>query len=170
MTLNLRQVPVEIIYEITNWLDPFDAINLSYVLGGLKLVNNVTLKTYVKNFCRNISFEKIVNAIIRDHGFINYDILDIFSKIIYIVNRSSKYMDILGYNTYIFNIKCGKPFIATHTIPIIYNDKQIINIYFPNIDRLEYYLQKYMNFYKNGNNFYKIQKYKLKHLLNKKNE
>jgi hypothetical protein len=161
--------PIELVYEIMKWQNPFDALNLSYVLN-VKHTRSFrdNLRAYIKIFCNNNAFETIVTHIIRDNRFVDYDILRIFRNIVDIINRSSKYMDILGYNTYIFNIKSGLPYISTHTIPIIYMDTQIINIQFPDTDTLEFYLEKYMNFYKNKTNSYRVKKYDLKHLVRKK--
>jgi hypothetical protein len=168
---HLSTFPVELVYEVMKWLTPFDILNLSYILN-VKYTRsfNDELRKYIKAFCNNNAFETIVTHIIRDNKFVNYDILRIFSNIVEIITKSSKYMDILGYNTYIFNIKYGLPYISTHTIPIIYMDTQIINIQFPDIDTLEFYLEKYMNFYKNKNNLYRVKKYELKHLVHKKSK
>jgi hypothetical protein len=163
----INRLPLELIYYTMEWMEPFDILNLSYVLKIKcnRLFYTSCLKPYIKKFCNNKTFETIVNCILRDTRFVDYDILYIFGKIIDIINKSSKYMDVLGYNTYIFNLTTGKPFISIHTVPIIYMDTQIINIHFPDVEKLEGYLQKYMNFSKNSKNSYKIKKYNLKYLI-----
>jgi hypothetical protein len=167
--MNIKSVPVEILYQIMDWLDPFDIINFCHVFS-LKPSKRYYLSIHDKiyDFCDgNNTFSNIVNRIISDKGFVDYDIFNILGDILHIIKRSSKYMDILGFNTYVFNLKRGPRYISKYTFPIIYIDTQIINIHYPNINILQEYLETYMNFNSDEKNkhSYKIRKYNMRFLV-----
>lgn len=146
--MNILSLPLEINYNIMDFLDAFDILNFSKVLNtrpNLKYYNTIDNK--IIDYCNgNKSFYLIIKNIIRDLGLINYDILYMFSSILYIIRKTSKYMDILGLNTYIFNLYKGTMYISRYSVPIIHYDSQIINIHYPEVEILKYYLDKYMNF------------------------
>jgi hypothetical protein len=157
------ELPREIIYEIMDWLDPFDILNMCYIFKM-----NPTRKYYlckdnqINRVCNGDKyFIKVMNNIIDKIQFIDYNIISILDGIIYIVRKTSKYMDILGFNTYVFNINKGSNFISKYAMPIIYRDTQIINIYYQDVDLLKYYLENFMNFKIDC----KIKKYNMKFLL-----
>ena len=103
-------------------------------------------------------------------GLIDYDILYMFGSILDIIRKTSKYMDILGFNTYIFNLYKGAMYISRYSVPIIHCDTQIINVHYPEVEILQYYLEKYMNFVSDIHNRknYIVKNYHIKSLL--KNE
>jgi hypothetical protein len=159
----MLELPREIIYEIMDWLDAFDILNICYIFKM-----NPNRKYYlcrdnqINRVCNGGKyFIKVINNIINEIKFIDYNIISILNSVMYIIKTTSKYMDILGFNTYIFNIHKGSNFISKHTIPIIYRDTQIINIYYQDVDILKYYLENFMNFKIDV----KIKKYNMKFLL-----
>ena len=162
------KLPPDIIYEVTKFLDPPDILNLLYVFRMQPKESFYTdIDVWITNLSRgNTSFIKTIKRIVRDKMFIDYDIIKILGEIFYIIKQSSKYMDILGFNAYIFNIKKGSPYISKYTVPIIYADTQIINIYFPNVNTLQEYLETYMNF-KNDYNHHETNTYKVKNYMTK---
>lgn len=171
--MELTFLPLELKYEIMDWLEAFDILNFSKAFN-IELCQKYTNKINYQliTYCNGNEYLKnIIGNIIKNEGFINYDLLNIFSDIVYIIRKSSKYMDILGFNTYIFNLYKGTTFISKYSIPIIYSDTQIINIYYPDVELLQYYLEKYMNFMRNIDSYiYKINKYDMKKLLKPNNK
>lgn len=166
--LVITHLPVEILYNIMDFMNPFDILNFSNVLmikPYKKFDNEVGRE--IERFCSgNKSFMRIIKNIIRDKCLVDYDIFNILDSIIYIIKKSSKYMDILGFSNYIFNIKKGNSFISKYAIPVIHMDTQIINIEYPDPNVLTEYLEKYLNFKLDHNNIYKIKKYNIKYLIN----
>lgn len=159
----MSRLPYEIIYEIMNWLDPFDILNVCYVF---KMRPNKKYYLYINDeidkYCSSDKyFIRIINDVINKMEMIDYNIISILDSIVYILNKSSKYMDILGFDTYVFNIRKGSSFISKHSMPIIYKNTQIINIYYQDVDLLKYYLENFMNFKID----FKIKKYNMKFLL-----
>lgn len=160
-------LPLELIYNIMDFLSPFDILNFS------KALNIKPYKRYydeiqdeIEYFCSgNRSFIRIIQCIIDDKCMVDYDILMILDSIVYIIKKSSKYMDILGFSNYVFNIQVGDPYISKHAIPVIYTDTQIINIRYPDTNILTEYLEKYLNFTSDCPNVYKIKKYNMKYLI-----
>lgn len=174
--MNILSLPLEINYNIMDFLDAFDILNFSKALNirpNLKYYNTIDNK--IIDYCNgNNSFYLIIKNIIRDLGLIDYDILYIFGSILHIIRKTSKYMDILGFNTYIFNLYKGTMYISRYSIPIMHCDTQIINVHYPDVETLQYYLEKYMNFVsdihnRNTNSInYVVKNYHIKSLL--KNE
>jgi len=166
--MNVVYLPLELKYEIMNWLQAFDILNFSKALN-IKLCKKYKqiINDEIIRYCNGNEYLKnIITNIIKNEGFINYDLLNVFDDIVYIIRKSSKYMDILGFNTYIFNLYKGTMFTSKHSIPIIYSDTQVINIYYPDIELLHYYLEKYMNFMRDINSYiYRINKHDMKKLL-----
>lgn len=160
-------LPIELIYSIMDFLTPFDILNFSnaFMIKPCKKYYDEIGEHIELYCCGNRSFMRIIKNIIRDKHMIDYDIFNILESIVYIIKKSSKYMDILGFSNYIFNIKHGSAFISKHSIPIIYTDTQIINIQYPDIDILTEYLENYFNFKSDSNNVYKIKKYNIKYLI-----
>jgi len=146
--MNIILLPNELKYNIMDWLGPFDILNFSKVvfLDPYRKYYDLIDDEIIKYCNGNTYLKNIIKNIIKDDGCVKYDLLNIFKDIVYIIRKSSKYMDILGFNTYIFNLYKGSVFISKYSIPIIYSDTQIINIYYPDIELLQYYLEKYMNF------------------------
>jgi hypothetical protein len=159
----MLELPREIIYEIMDWLDPFDILNICYIC---KINPNRKYYLYkdkqISRVCNGDNyFINVIDNIIDKIKFIDYNIISILDSIICIIKKTSKYMDILGFNTYVFNIHKGSNFISRHAIPIIYKDTQIINIYYQDIDVLKYYLENFMNFKIDV----KIKKYNMKFIM-----
>ena len=168
--MNIKCLPVEILYQIMDWLDPFDVVNFCNVFCLQKNKNyKLTIDDKLYQFCEgNKTFINIIYRIITEKKRVDFDIFHILKDILYIIKKSSKYMDILGFNTYVFNLNKGPIYISKYTLPIIYIDTQIINIHYPNIELLQNYLETYMNFNNENNNHkysYRIKKYNMRYLV-----
>jgi hypothetical protein len=166
--LAITHLPIEIVYNIMDFMNPFDILNFSNVLS-IKPCKKFDdeIGYHIEWFCSgNKSFMCIIKNIIRDKCLVDYDIFNILDSIVYIIKKSSKYMDVLGFSNYIFNIKGGKSFISKYAIPIIHKDTQIINIEYPDPNVLIEYLEKYLNFKTDQYSIYKIKKYNIKYLIN----
>lgn len=150
----MYKLPVELIYKITNFLEPFDRINLLYVLklhSKSEEKNTSALNTQIKNFAQNnYELVEIIYYIIQKVQFINYTIINILRDILYLTDKISQSSEILELSSNTIYIRTGTPYIIKYGNPILYKDSHIINIYYPKI----YILQKYISTFLH---------YKLKH-------
>lgn len=167
--MDITHLPIELLYSIMDFMNPFDILNFSNVMM-IKPYKRYydEIGNEIECFCSsNRSFMRVIKNIIRDKCVVDYDIFRILDSIVYIIKKSSKYMDILGFSNYIFDIKKGSPFISKHAIPIIRTDTQIINIKYPDPEVLTEYLEKYLNFKSDNTDVYvyKIKKYNMKYLI-----
>lgn len=150
-------------------VDPFNTVNFCNVfnLKPNQKYNNL-IKDKIYEFCDgNKTFINIIHRIIHEKNIVDFGIFNILKDIVFIIKKTSKYMDILGFNTYIFNLKDGPCYISKYALPVIYIDTQIINIHYPNIKLLQNYLENYMNFIPDDtvNFIYKIRKYNMRFLV-----
>lgn len=156
----MYKLPIELIHKITNFLDPFDRINLLYVLklqSKLEEKNASALNTQIKNFSQN-NYELIgiIYYIIQKVQFINYKIINILRDILYLTNKISQSSEILELSLNTIYIRTGTPYIIKYGNPILYKDSHIINIYYPKISILQKYISTFLH--------YKL-KYKDKNLI-----
>jgi len=158
-------LPNDVIYEILKWLNPFDTINVCNIFN-IKVPKKFSIEKDL--FIEKISgdnelYKIILHSIIDKKYVINYDIINFFKDICYIIKRTSKYMDILGFYMYIFHIKQGPYYIIKNGLPIIHKDTQIINISYPDIKLLKKYINEFLDFKQDSlnKNIYKIKNYKL---------
>lgn len=161
----IMNLPTEIKYEILKWLNPLDTINTCNVFNIMMPKNGLN---EIDDFIEKLSdgnelYKSILHSVINKKNVINYDILKVLKDVCYIIKRTRKYMDLLGFDIYIFQIKQGSYYIIKEGIPIIHNDTQIINIIYPDIKLLKKYIHEFLNF-KQGNenhSIYKVKNYKL---------
>ena len=158
-------LPTDIVYEILKWLNPFDTINTCNVFN-IQIPRNVLNETdaFIEKLSDgNELYKSILHSIIKKKYVINYDILKVLKDVCYIIKRTRKYMDILGFYMYVFKIKQGSYYIIKTGIPIIHNDTQIINIIYPDVTLLKKYIHEFFNFKQHSENhsIYKVKNYKL---------
>ena len=156
----MYKLPIELIHKITNFLDPFDRINLFYVLklrSKLEEKNASALNTQIKNFSQN-NYEliEIIYYIIQKVQFVNYKIINILRDILYLTDKISQSSEILELSLNTIYIRTGTPYIIKYGNPILYKDSHIINIYYPKISILQNYISTFLH--------YKL-KYKDKNLI-----
>lgn len=156
----MYKLPIELIHKITNFLDPFDKINLLYVLklqSKLEDKNASALNTQIKNFSQN-NYEliEIIYYIIQKVQFVNYKIINILRDILYLTDKISQSSEILELSLNTIYIRTGTPYIIKYGNPILYKDSHIINIYYPKISILQNYISTFLH--------YKL-KYKDKNLI-----
>ena len=148
----MYKLPLELIYTIINFLDPFDIINLiyAYKLKFTLILDEKyasSLNCEIKNFAQNnYEFVEIIYNIIQKVQFIDYTIIRILRDILYITNKISKYSKILGLSKTTICIKTGSPYIIKYGNPILYKDSHIINIYYPNIHILQKYISTFLHY------------------------
>ena len=138
----MYKLPIELIHIIINFLDPFDIINLLYVLKSrtkLEEKNASALNTQIKNFSQN-NYEliEIIYYIIQKVQFINYKIINILRDILYLTDKISQSSEILELSLNTIYIRTGTPYIIKYGNPILYKDSHIINIYYPKIQSINF--------------------------------
>lgn len=133
---NQHKLPIELIYKISNFLDPFDIINLAYVYK-LNLKNN-DLNTQIKHFAEN-NYELVEILFIHQVGFIDYKIISILRDVIYLYKKLHKY----NLSKSLIYIRQGNPYITRYGNQIIYQDFGIINIYYPKVLILQKYISTF---------------------------
>ena len=146
----MYKLPIELIHKITNFLDPFDRINLFYVLklrSKLEEKNASALNTQIKNFSQN-NYEliEIIYYIIQKVQFVNYKIINILRDILYLTDKISQSSEILELSSNTIYIRTGTPYIIKYGNPILYKDSHIINIYYPKISILQKYISTFLHY------------------------
>ena len=146
----MYKLPIELIHKITNFLDPFDRINLFYVLklrSKLEEKNASALNTQIKNFSQN-NYEliEIIYYIIQKVQFVNYKIINILRDILYLTDKISQSSEILELSLNTIYIRTGTPYIIKYGNPILYKDSHIINIYYPKISILQNYISTFLHY------------------------
>lgn len=146
----MYKLPIELIHIIINFLDPFDIINLLYVLKSrtkLEEKNASALNTQIKNFSQN-NYEliEIIYYIIQKVQFINYKIINILRDILYLTDKISQSSEILELSLNTIYIRTGTPYIIKYGNPILYKDSHIINIYYPKISILQNYISTFLHY------------------------
>ena len=172
MNTRIIKLPNELIFKITDFLDPFDIINLYYIYNiPYDLENDRTkLKTQVKIFSQNNhELIQIIYNIINCIKFIDYSILSILRDIEYLSKKMHQMKITNSTNLFSHNIiyirigtpcfnelKLDKvPYIIKSGNPILYGNSHIINIYYPNIWLLQKYLSKFLK-YKLKKNYHNL--------------
>ena len=128
------------------------------------------LHEYILMFSEgNMPLVNIIHQIIKQERIVEYDILNMFKDIYEILKRTSKYMDILGYSRYMFITKTsGINNIGIRIEYLFRDDTQLIYLIFPDLDKLCYYIDKYLNFNKMNSTIYMIRNYNVKQFLKQK--
>lgn len=146
----MYKLPIELIHKITNFLDPFDRINLFYVLklrSKLEEKNASALNTQIKNFSQNnYALIEIIYYIIQKVQFVNYKIINILRDILYLNDKISQSSEILELSLNTIYIRTGTPYIIKYGNPILYKDSHIINIYYPKISILQKYISTFLHY------------------------
>lgn len=147
----MYKLPIELIHKITNFLDPFDKINLLYVFKlqyKLEKEKNATaLNIQIKNFSQNnYEFVEIIYNIIQKVQFIDYKIISILRDVLYLTNKISQSFKFLELSKNTIYIRSGSPYIIKYGNPILYRDSHIINIYYPKILILQKYISTFLHY------------------------
>ena len=163
----LDMLPIEIIYTVVEFLSPFDIINFINVYP-LRLRNSFEFdlnEQVVKYSDGYIFLVNIIHKIIEFEKQVDLEILSMIKEIVMILQKTSKYMDILGYSHYLFIVKQGSSALKIKNL--LTDDCQVIYLIFPNIDKLCYYIDNYLNFTKSDTieYEYRIRNYNVKQCL-----
>ena len=156
-------LPPELLFYISNFLDPVYKYNFYKTLcfsTNTKFENE--FQDFISEFCKydRVLISKI-SKIIKMYVLSEKDILHILKELYFIIKRSKKYTDILGYSFYKFiifrNEKCEDSQIVLHPNYIFEEEKYHIHIYYHN----PYLLCKFLDAFLQQENYFLT--YTIKH-------